>query len=117
MRISWFYSKSFTTLINTSYSMKSGGETLESESKDSGLLSNPLSFIRGGFYSYMGASLYARSVRGAYWSLQSGSESNSSTSRDLYFHSANLLTQDYNDRGDGFAVRCVAVLQILHHSH
>ena len=98
--------KSFTTLINTSYSMN-GNE-------DSGVLSNPLSFLHSGDFVWYSAGLN-HSDYGRYWSLCSYS---TVYSFGLRFYNTNLNPQLTNERGDGFAVRCTSTrLQILHHSH
>ena len=95
-----FLSKSFTTLINTSYSMKNDGETTESN-RDSGILSNPLSFLHSGFYGWSTAELLNRGVVGNYWSLRSA---NLNFSCNLGFVNNGLSTRVNSNRGDSFAV-------------
>ena len=102
--------KSFTTLINTSYSMKDGWQTTET-SFDAGVLSNPLSFLRGGMYDNASAISMARNSSGLYWSLRSHSLN---ASNNLNFNNISLVTQNPSNRGAGFAVR---FLQILHYPH
>ena len=94
--------KSFTTLINTSYSMKNNGQT-EENNRDSGVLSNPLSFIYSGDYYYRIATLDDRNSRGYFWSLRS---INDNISGNLNFHSTYLDPQNSNYKGLGIAVRC-----------
>ena len=83
----------------------------EGEERESGLLSNPLSFLRSGYFAWVSASLGNRGGYGYYWSLRSA---NTTYSNSLRFSSTLLNPQNSNDRGSGFAVRCV---QILHRSH
>ena len=89
--------KSFTTLINTSYSMNNSG--------DPGILSGPLSFLRSGYFNWSVAGLYARGGYGYYWSQCSSS---TATSGDLVFGSTALYTQYYDNRSFGFAVRRIS---------
>ena len=103
-------SKSFTNLINTSYSMKNN-TTWTGDNSDTGPLSNPLSFLRNGYFSWGDAGLYVRGSGGYYWSLRSA---DTARSNFLSFYSTYLYPQNNYDRGGGFAVRCV---QILHRSH
>ena len=84
--------------------MKITGQTSE-DNIDSGLLSNPLSFLRSGSFNYDNAGLNYRSSRGIYWSLRSDSTTNS---RNLGFLNTWLTPQNYSVRGDGIAVRCVS---------
>ena len=95
--------KSFTTLINTSYSMKDGDSTVAIQ--DTGVLSDPLSFLRSGDFYWSGASLDARGATGNYWTL--GSENDRYSIR-LWFYGTRLYTIYGTYRGTGFAVRCVA---------
>ena len=82
--------------------MKNQGQTTE-DNRDSGLLSNPLSFIHsGGFYWY-NAGLRYRGGLGNYWFLRSHS---TTYSYNLYFGSTYLGPQYYDYHGYGFAVRC-----------
>ena len=92
--------KSFTTLINTSYSMKNS----ENE-RDSGVLSNPLSFLRSGSFGWSFAGLSNRGGGGDYGSLRSA---NTTNSNNLYFSNTYLTPQNYSSRGNGLAVRCVS---------
>ena len=90
--------------------MKNYYQTSEDD-QDSGALSNPLSFLRGGYIYWSRAGLYNRGGAGYYWSLRSA---NTTYSNYLDFVNTGLNPQNYYNRGMGFAVRCV---QILHHSH
>ena len=81
-------------------------------SRDSGVLSNPLTFLRSGYFYWDDASLGGRGGNGYYWMSRSANTTSSSSS---VFGDTYLNPQvNYNDRGVGFPVRCV---QILHHSH
>ena len=73
---------------------------------DSGLLSNPLSFLRSGSFAWYYAGQYGRGGNGYYWSLRSASTTGSNT---LGFSSTYLYPQYSSNRGDGFAVRCESV--------
>ena len=82
--------------------MKNNGETTENN-RDSGLLSNPLSFLRnGGYFAWYDIGIYDRGGRGYYWSLRSTS---TTLSNYLDFYSSSLNSLLYYDRGSGFAVR------------
>ena len=105
----WISSKSFTTLINTSYSMKNGWNTSET-SFDSGVLSNPISFLRSGYFSWHSVGLNSRGGSGHYWSLRSYS---TTYSIYLYFYNTDLYPQVGNNRGDGFAVQLFTKKQPL----
>ena len=95
--------KSFTTLINTSYSMKNYGQTSES-SMDSGTLSKPLSFLRSGYYLWTNASLSYRGSNGDFWSLHS---TDTVLSGYLDFYATYLNPRRGDSHGIGFAVRCL----------
>ena len=79
--------------------------------QDAGIISNPLSFLRSGFFVWNYAGLGDRGGSGTYWSLRSA---NTTGSSNLGFYNTYLNPQYLNNRGYGFAVRCV---QILQHSH
>ena len=81
---------------------------------DSGILSTPLSFLHSGYLGWEVADLYARGVHSNYWTLRSESATFSSI---LYSNNISLVPQTRAYQGNGDAVRCVATLQILHHSH
>ena len=100
--------KSFTTLINTSYSMKNDTQITENDI-DAGALSNPLSLLRSGVFGWHVAGLYDRGGYGYYWSLRSDSTTHSS---NLRFGNTDLNPQYSDARGGGFAVRCVSVYGI-----
>ena len=84
--------------------MKNNSQTSE-DNRDSGLLSSPLSFLRSGYFYWGNAGLNDRGGSGNYWSLRSNSTTNSYY---LYFNNTGLNPQYSNNRGNGFAVRCVA---------
>ena len=84
--------------------MKNNGDTTE-DNRDSGILSNPLSFLRSGYFYWNYAGLNNRGGHGYYWSLRSANTTNSNS---LYFYGTNLSPQSNSNRGNGFAVRCVA---------
>ena len=90
--------------------MKNDGQTTEND-RDSGVLSSPLSFLHSGYFYWNSAGRGNRDSYGRYWSPRS---TGITVSNSLGFSNAFLSSQNYNDRGYGFAVRCV---QILHHSH
>ena len=97
--------KSFTTLINTSYSMKNS----ENE-RDAGVLSNPLSILRSGFYYWPDAGRRDYGVAGYYWSLRSAS---ATYSGNLLFYNTNLAPQNGSTRGYGFAVPPYAFSKLI----
>ena len=103
----FFLRKSFTTLINTSYSMKNGAEAPETNNRDSGVLSDPLSFIHSGYFIWGEAYLYSRGNNGLYWSLRSA---NTIVSNGLDFSSVGMYSQSGSARGYGFAVRLLRPL-------
>ena len=91
--------------------MKNNYQTTE-DNRDSGVLSNPLSFIRSGDFDWYRASLGGRNDFGSYWSPHSYTTTNSN---GLDFGTKQMSLQYIGTRGYGFAVRCVS--QILHRSH
>ena len=74
-------------------------------SRDFGLLSSPLSYVRSGDYAWDSTGLVNRGSRGYYWSLRSG---NATSSNGLYFYSSALGPQYSSDRGYGFAVHKIS---------
>lgn len=64
-----------------------------------------LSFLRSGNYNWNNAGLNNRGSNGNYWSSGSNSDNNS---RNLNFNASNLNPRNNNNKGNGFAVRCVA---------
>ena len=72
---------------------------------DSILLSQPLSFLRSGSYSWQSASRNNRGSNGFYWESRILSVSNANS---LNFYSSYLNPQSSNTRGYGFSVRCVS---------
>ena len=69
--------------------------------RDYGLLSAPLSYVRSGSYSWSSTGLSYRGSSGYYWSLRSYTTTNSD---NLGFDSSGLSPQNYHNRGYGFAV-------------
>ena len=72
---------------------------------DSILLSQPLSFLRSGYYYWQAASRNARGSYGYYWESRIYSVT---SAYNLNFYSSNLTPQNNSNRGSGFSVRCVA---------
>ena len=64
-----------------------------------------LSFLRSGNYNYDSGALNNRGTNGNYWSLRGNSGTNAN---NLNFNSTNINPQNGNNRGNGFAVRCLA---------
>ena len=83
--------------------MKDDAQTSE-DSRDSGLLSNPLSLLRSGYLIWSDANLVDHGGSGLYWSLRSYS---TTYSNGLSFYNTALYPQNNVNRGYGFAVRCV----------
>ena len=83
--------------------MKSNWQTTE-DNRDSGVLSNPLSFLRSGFFYWLDSTLGVHGSQGLYWSLRSGT---TELSNGLYFHGTHLDPQSFGPHGYGMAVRCV----------
>ena len=72
--------------------------------QDSGVLSNPLSFLHSGYFRWSNADLINRGWNGSYWSFRSTDDTRSY----LLAFSDILLASQHNDyRGNGFAVRFV----------
>ena len=95
--------KSFNNLFvngDLSYGMSNSGST-----RDYGLLSAPLSYVRSGNYAWNSTGLNYRGSYGYYWSLRSH---NTTCSNLLSFYSSRLSPQSYSYRGYGYAVRCVS---------
>ena len=79
--------------------------------RDSGVLSNPLSFRRSGRFGWGSAGLNnLRGSYGNYWSLHSAGTTGSFC---LYFNNSYLSSKDISDHGLGFVVRWVATLNGL----
>ena len=72
---------------------------------DSILLSQPLSFLRSGYYNWQAASRNYRGSNGYYWESRISSVASAGS---LYFNSSLLNPRSSSDRGYGFSVRCVA---------
>ena len=84
--------------------MKNDGQT-EEDNRDSGVLSNPLSFLRSGAFYSDYAGLNDRDYRGHvgnYWFLRSADTTGSNL---LSFYGTFLGPQGSYGRGSGFAVR------------
>ena len=69
-------------------------------SRDFGLLSAPLSYVRSGDYAWASTGLNYKGSYGLYWSLR---PHNTTYSYNLYFHSSGLHPQSNDIRGYGFA--------------
>ena len=85
--------------------MKVQGQTTE-DNRDSGVLSNPRSFLHSGGFYWNYAGLVNRSGDGNYLSLRSA---NTTSSNYLAFGSTGLSPQGNGSRGYGFAVRCGSI--------
>ena len=84
--------------------MKNTAEAPESDYKDSGVLSSPLSLLHNGEYGWGDASsLRYRGGVGYLWFPRSANTTNSNISS---FSSTSLYSQNSNIRSYGFAVRC-----------
>ena len=79
-------------------------------SRDAGVLSNPLSFLRSGDFYWNYAGLDDRGSFGRYWSLRSAHTNNSSS---LHFLNTDLGPQYSYAHGYGFAVRSEAFLTLF----
>ena len=88
--------------------MKNNTQTTENN-RDSGVLSNPISFLRSGNLYWSGAFPNNRGEYGYYWLPSSYSDIYANY---LRFDNTNLNPQGIDPRGFGFAA-----LQILHYSH
>jgi len=66
------------------------------------------SFQRSGNYNWNSGGLNNRGGNGNYWSAASNSTTNS---YNLNFNSSNLNPRNNNNKGNGFAVRCVAAAE------
>lgn len=95
--------KSFQNLMATTYGMPTGGGLTNG---DSGVQAEPLAFLRSGFYGWGNGGLYNRGGGGNFWSSHTYSTYGS---HYLYFGSTYLGPQGGGGKGNGFAVRCVAV--------
>ncbi len=79
-------------------------------SKTSPLLSSPLGFVRSGYFSWYSSVLLTRKNDGYYWSTFPYSQA---YSRSLHFYSSYLNPQNGDNKGRGFAVRCVSRSPLL----
>ena len=96
--------KSFSNLINTY--IRRSSNTTDLENADIGLLA--LSFLRSGYYYYDSGALNGRGTYGYYWSAQSYTSGTTLGAYSLHFLSTYVYPQNGNNRGNGFAVRCLA---------
>ena len=64
-----------------------------------------LSYVRSGNYNWNSGGLNNRGSNGNYWSAATY---NTNNSRNLNFNASNLNPRNGNNKGNGFAVRCVA---------
>ena len=78
----------------------------EGEARDSGVLSNPLSFLRSGRFNWDSTHLDNRNDYGFYWTLRS---SDTVTANDLDLRDDFLFAQFGIQLGNGLAVRCVKI--------
>ena len=85
--------------------MKNYGQTSE-DNQDSGILSNPISFLLNGEYVWHYAGINGRGNGGNSWSLRS---TNTISSFVLGLGPAYLNPQSYNFHGFGYAVRRFSV--------
>ena len=83
---------------------------LRCASRDYGLLSAPLSYVRSGHYSWLTTNLNYRGSRARYWISRSHTNSESFY---LTFYSTNLDPKPFDNRGYGYATRCVSKVYIL----
>ena len=90
-------SGSYQSLFVDAYNMRNGTGGNNADSA-------PLSFVRGGDYEPGYSIDYLIGRYGLYW--ESKVES-ATVAWNLYFHSTALLPQDYENKGRGFAIRCV----------
>lgn len=65
----------------------------------------PLNFLRTGIYGYSDGKVYDRTTTGNWWSATRSSATNAN---NLNTNTTNVNPQNSNNRGNGFAVRCVA---------
>ena len=93
--------------------MKDYRQTSE-DNQDSGILSNPISLLRNGYFIWNGGGPGVHGVAGYYWYLRSADTIYSSY---LYFMNTTMEPRGYGHHGNGFAVLTGAIFQILHHSH
>ena len=81
-------------------------DTHNMSSRDYGINSAPLSFVRGGSYGLYGTGdIYETGIVGKYW--ESLVDDATSGARYLFFSSARLDPQYRESKGYGFSIRCV----------
>ena len=73
-------------------------------SNDFSIQSSPLSFVRGGWYSYSNGSLGEVGSGGLYWE---GEVLNTTNAQYLSFWSTGLNPQRDSSKGHGWSIRCV----------
>ena len=79
-------------------------DTYNMTDNDAGIQSAPLSFLRGGYFSWDSGTLGNRGGAGYYWESKISSGTGA---RYLGFSSANLYPQGASLKGGGFSIRCV----------
>ncbi len=62
-------------------------------------------FLRTGNYNYSDGKVYNRTTNGNWWSA---TRSSATAANNLNTNTTNVNPQNSNNRGNGFAVRCVA---------
>ena len=77
---------------------------LKSQCADTATLLAPLSLVRGGYYFYYNGTLNNQSSYGYYWSRRLA---NATLGYYLLFSSGGVYPQNSNNRGLGFALRCL----------
>ena len=90
--------------------MKNTGEATETNNLDSGVLSSPLSFVRGGRLNWSIGEITYRDTAGDYWTLHSRADVASS---GLDHFDRNLNPTTFIQHGYGNAVRGVAIVKLF----
>ncbi len=99
--------KGFTLPTSSDYSSLTTTYHITNNSTGSTKLrQSPLDFVYTGYYGYSGGSLDYEGSFGLYWSRTAGS---GSSAYDLYFNISSVDPQDRDNRGHGFALRCVGM--------
>ena len=97
--------KGFTLPTSSDYSsLTTTYHITNSSTGSTKLRQSPLDFVYTGYYSYSSGSLRLEGSYGRYWSRTAFSGSDAYY---LYFYSSNVYPQYNNNRGFGFALRCV----------
>ena len=79
----------------------------DSEAGVQAIHADPLNFNSSGHYRYSVGDMYSQGSAGLYWS--SSAYSNAIQVYRLLFNASNIYLRDYNYKGHGFSVRCVAI--------